>query len=297
MNKVEYHLRSVQSSLNKKNHVFEPVSNANVKHSVINVNSELICATCNECMFDAIQDLCVLDYVNDVNVRIQSKSVKSKKKKDWKPTGKVFTNVGYSWKPIGRTFTINGSTCPLTRINSTTVVPPMEPTSIKVVKKTLPSFNNSGKLKDITNIGRSNRPLVSGLGLLQAHDKEPLLAHQLWKSKKYTHKPKSNDSIQEKLYLLHMDLCGPMRIESISGKKYILVIVDDYSRFTWVKFLRSKDETPEIMIKLLKKIQFRLNATFHNIRTDNGTKIMNQTLQAYYDDVDIIHQTSVASTP
>nr|GFC13792.1 hypothetical protein [Tanacetum cinerariifolium] len=53
------------------------------------------------------------------------------------------------------------------------------------------------------------------------------------KSTKKTHKPKSKDTNQEKLYLLHMDLCGPMRIASINGKKYILVIVDDYSRFTW----------------------------------------------------------------
>ncbi|GKD03075.1 retrovirus-related pol polyprotein from transposon TNT 1-94, partial [Tanacetum coccineum] len=52
-----------------------------------------------------------------------------------------------------------------------------------------------------------------------------------------------------------MDLCGPMRVESINGKKYILVIVDDYSRFTWVKFLRSKDETLEVVIKFLKKVQ------------------------------------------
>ncbi|GKF23046.1 retrovirus-related pol polyprotein from transposon TNT 1-94 [Tanacetum coccineum] len=49
----------------------------------------------------------------------------------------------------------------------------------------------------------------------------------------------------EVLHTLHMDLCGPMRVQSIKGKKYILVIVDDYSRFTWVKFLRSKDETPK----------------------------------------------------
>ncbi|GKC16582.1 integrase, catalytic region, zinc finger, CCHC-type containing protein [Tanacetum coccineum] len=55
------------------------------------------------------------------------------------------------------------------------------------------------------------------------------------KSMKHTHKPKSDDSIQEKLYLLHMDLCGPIRIESINGKKYILVIVDDYSQFTWAE--------------------------------------------------------------
>nr|GFC01482.1 ribonuclease H-like domain-containing protein [Tanacetum cinerariifolium] len=64
------------------------------------------------------------------------------------------------------------------------------------------------------------------------------------KSTKKTHKPISEDTNQEKLYLLHMDLCRPMRVESINEKKYILVIVDDYSRFTWVKFLRSKDETP-----------------------------------------------------
>ncbi|GJU85476.1 retrovirus-related pol polyprotein from transposon TNT 1-94 [Tanacetum coccineum] len=94
-----------------------------------------------------------------------------------------------------------------------------------------------------------------------------------------------------------MDLCGLMRIESINRKKYILVIVDDYSRFTWVKFLRSKDETPKIVIKLLKKIKVRLNATVRNIRTDNGLEFVNQTLQAYYDDVGISHQTSVARTP
>nr|GFC73707.1 retrovirus-related Pol polyprotein from transposon TNT 1-94 [Tanacetum cinerariifolium] len=75
------------------------------------------------------------------------------------------------------------------------------------------------------------------------------------KSTKKTHKPKSEDTNQEKLYLLHMDLCGPMRVESINGKKYILIIVDDYSRFTWVKFLRSKDETPMFIIKFLKMIQ------------------------------------------
>ncbi|GKC93971.1 integrase, catalytic region, zinc finger, CCHC-type containing protein [Tanacetum coccineum] len=53
------------------------------------------------------------------------------------------------------------------------------------------------------------------------------------KSKKSSHQPKAKDTNQEKLYLLHMDLCGPMRVESINGKKYILVIVNDYSRFTW----------------------------------------------------------------
>ncbi|GJT08458.1 retrovirus-related pol polyprotein from transposon TNT 1-94 [Tanacetum coccineum] len=66
----------------------------------------------------------------------------------------------------------------------------------------------------------------------------------LRKSKKQSHKPKSEDINQEKLYLLHMDLYGPILVASINGKKYILVILDDYSRFTWVKFLASKDEAP-----------------------------------------------------
>ncbi|GJT55998.1 retrovirus-related pol polyprotein from transposon TNT 1-94, partial [Tanacetum coccineum] len=94
-----------------------------------------------------------------------------------------------------------------------------------------------------------------------------------------------------------MDLCRPMRIQSINGRKYMLVIIDDYSRFTWVKFLRSKDEVPEFVIKVLKIIQVRLNTTFCNIRTDNGTEFVNQTLKAYYEEVGISHQTSMAQTP
>ncbi|GJZ78441.1 retrovirus-related pol polyprotein from transposon TNT 1-94 [Tanacetum coccineum] len=87
----------------------------------------------------------------------------------------------------------------------------------------------------------------------------------LGKSKKSSHQPKAKDTNQEKLYLLHMDLCGPIRVASINGKRNILVIVDDYSRFTCVRFLRTKDKAPEAIIKCLKNIQVRLNATVHNL--------------------------------
>ncbi|GJT11679.1 retrovirus-related pol polyprotein from transposon TNT 1-94 [Tanacetum coccineum] len=117
------------------------------------------------------------------------------------------------------------------------------------------------------------------------------------KRKKQSHKPKSKDTNQEKLYLLHMDLYGPMRVASINGKKYILVIVDDYSRFTWVKFLASKDEAPNFIIKFLKMIQVRLNATIRNIRTNIRTEFVNQTLRSNYESVGISHETSVACTP
>ncbi|GJY24088.1 retrovirus-related pol polyprotein from transposon TNT 1-94 [Tanacetum coccineum] len=101
----------------------------------------------------------------------------------------------------------------------------------------------------------------------------------------------------EKLYLLHMDLCGPMCVASINGKRYILVIVDDYSRFTWVKFLRTKDKAPEAIIRCIKNIQVRLNATVRNVQTDNGTEFVNQTLREFYENVGISHQTPVAHTP
>nr|GFA56358.1 retrovirus-related Pol polyprotein from transposon TNT 1-94 [Tanacetum cinerariifolium] len=97
--------------------------------------------------------------------------------------------------------------------------------------------------------------LVRGLPKLKFEKDHLCSACAMDKSTKKTHKPKSEDTNQEKLYLLHMDLCGPIRVESVNEKKYILVIMNDYSRFTWVKFLRSKDETPMFIIKFLKMIQ------------------------------------------
>ncbi|GKD89199.1 retrovirus-related pol polyprotein from transposon TNT 1-94 [Tanacetum coccineum] len=101
----------------------------------------------------------------------------------------------------------------------------------------------------------------------------------------------------EVLHTLHMDLCGPIRVQSINGKKYILIIVDDYSRFTLVKFLRSKDETPEFVVKLLKQLQVGLNKTVRNVRTDNGTEFVNKYLYAYYESVSITHEKTVPRTP
>nr|GFB40916.1 retrovirus-related Pol polyprotein from transposon TNT 1-94 [Tanacetum cinerariifolium] len=139
--------------------------------------------------------------------------------------------------------------------------------------------------------------LVRGLLKLKFEKDHLCSACAMGKSTKKTHKPKSEDTNQVKLYLLHVDLCGLMRVESVNGKKYILVLVDDYSRFTWVKFLRSKDETPMFIIKFLKMIQVRLNVPIRRIRTHNGTKFVNQTLQDYYEKVGISHETSVARSP
>ncbi|GJX94772.1 retrovirus-related pol polyprotein from transposon TNT 1-94 [Tanacetum coccineum] len=379
-------------------------------------------------------DLCVLDFINNVNAHKKSKSInKSSKRKVWKPTRKVFSNIGYIWRPTGRTFTLVGNACPLTRITTTTEVPfrklkalenetPKPVVTLVYSRKPRKSKTNvpvskskvlkfvfaikkepnkswgsivsdvpsstldecrSSKLfsgiwtkgcskhmtedrSQLTNFvnkflgivkfendhmekilgygdyqignvmisrvyhveghghnlfsivqfydsnlevafrqhtcfihnlegvdllteSRGNNLYTLSLGDMMASSPICLLSKAskikswLWhqrlshmnfgainhlarhglvrglpklkfemyhlcsacaigKIKKKPHKPKSKDTNQEKLYLLYMDLFGPMRVASVNGKKYILIIVYDYSRFTWVTCLRSKDK-------------------------------------------------------
>ncbi|GJV56222.1 retrovirus-related pol polyprotein from transposon TNT 1-94 [Tanacetum coccineum] len=442
-----------------------PSSNEKNKHPI--KGARALCSICNECLFDANHAMCLIDHVNSMNVHAKSASKKNKKRREWKPTGKVFNSVGYKWKPTKRTFTLVGNVCPLTRITPTNKVPLRVPIPLEhmtrdrsqltnFVHKFLGTvkFDNDQVVKimgygdyqignviiskvyymeglghnlfsvsqfcdsdlevafrnhtcfDVEGLGYNlfsvgsretnlyslsigdmmasslicllskatktkswlwhrhlshlnsgalnhlaRNGLVCGLPRLkfekdhlcsacamgkskkQSHkpksedtNQEKLyLLHMdlcrpmcvarkdkkdkndddggcgdddgggdvvtvgwrwqrvfekdhlcsacvMGKSKKQSHKPKSEDTNQEKLYLLNMDLCEPMRVASVNGKKYILIIEDDYSRFTWVKFLASNDEAPDFIIKFLKMIQVRLNETVRNIRTDNGTE-------------------------
>ncbi|GJU63023.1 integrase, catalytic region, zinc finger, CCHC-type containing protein [Tanacetum coccineum] len=354
---------SQPSGNTKKDKIQQTPRTAHVQHSKLNANSELKYVKCNGCMLSDNPDLCVLDFINNVNARTKYKFVKkNSKRKVWKPTGKVFTNIGYIWRPTGRNFTIVGNACPLTRITTTTEVPFRKPTALDnktskpVVVQIVLWYLDSGCSKHITEdhsqltnfvnkflgtvkFGNDHVAKILGYGDYQngnvtisrlyyvegrvhnlfsvgqfcdsnlevafrqhicfIHNLEgvdlltgsrgnnlytlslrdmmasspicllhgivrglPKLKFQmdhlcsacaLGKSKKKPHKPKSKDTNQEKLYHLHMDLCGPMRVASVNGKKYILVIVDDYSRFTWVKCLRSKDEALDFIIKRIIK--------------------------------------------
>ncbi|GJS97421.1 retrovirus-related pol polyprotein from transposon TNT 1-94 [Tanacetum coccineum] len=98
------------------------------------------------------------------------------------------------------------------------------------------------------------------------------------KKERNPNSPKAEDTNQEKLYLLHMDLCDLMSMEIINEK-------------------RTRDEALEAIIKCIKNIQVRLNSTIRIVRTDNGTKFVNQTLREFYENVGISHQTSVARSP
>ncbi|GJU82776.1 retrovirus-related pol polyprotein from transposon TNT 1-94 [Tanacetum coccineum] len=405
-NKVEAHPRNVKSSLNKRNGTVTVNGSASVQNSKKQDNSDYVCSNSDDCM--SSDNLCVSNSMNDVKFRAKTK--KSKSQKDiWKPTGKVFTQIGYIWRPTGRTFTIVGNACPLTRITTINEVPyrklivlefesPKPVVNLvysrkprknkntesvsktKIVQSSYVKFGNDqvakimgygdyqirnvtisrvyyveglghnlfsvGQLCDSNlevafrqhtcfirnlegvdlltgsrgdnlytlslgnmmasspicllskasktkswlwhrrlshlNFGAINHlarhGLVRGLPKLKFEKDHLCSAYALGKSSKKPHKPKSEDTNQEKLYLLHMDLCGLVRVASVNGKKYILVIVDDYSRFKWM-------------------IQVRLKETVRRIRTDNGTEFVNQTLREYYEKVGISHETSVARSP
>ncbi|GJY80686.1 retrovirus-related pol polyprotein from transposon TNT 1-94 [Tanacetum coccineum] len=154
------------------------------------------------------------------------------------------------------------------------------------------SHLNFGTINDLTKL-----ELVDGLPKFKYGKYHLCSACEQGKSKKSSHLPKLVPSNHSKLELLHMDLCGPMRVASINGKKYILVIVDNYSRYMWVYFLRTKDETPEIIKNFISLVQLNFNAKVCKIRTDNNTKFKNATLTVLYDKLGIMQQFLVARTP
>ncbi|GKB99019.1 retrovirus-related pol polyprotein from transposon TNT 1-94 [Tanacetum coccineum] len=102
--------------------------------------------------------------------------------------------------------------------------------------------------------------IMTGLPKLKFVKDHLCSSYELGKAKRKSFKTKNTPSSKRHLQILHMDLCGPMRVESFNGNKYVLVIVDDYSRYTWTHFLRSKDETPEVLIDFLNFVQRGLHA-------------------------------------
>nr|GEV32144.1 hypothetical protein [Tanacetum cinerariifolium] len=304
-NKLEDHPKTVRPSLNNKKGVVNTKAISSVPNSKLNVNSDLKCATCNGCLFSNNHDSCVLEFISSVNARIKSKSAKkpvvqivlwyldfgcSKHMTEdrsqlinfiQKFLGMIkFKNdhvakiMGYGDYKIGnvtilRVYFVEGLGHDL--------FPDMMASSpiclLSKASKTKSwlwhhrlSHLNFGAINHLARQG-----LVRGLPKLKFEKDQLCSACAMGKSKKKSHKLKSEDTNQEKLYLPHMDLCGPMRVKSVNGKKYILFIVDDYSRFTWVPV--------------------------RCIQTDNGTEFVNQTLREYYKQVGISHETSVARSP
>ncbi|GJU56961.1 retrovirus-related pol polyprotein from transposon TNT 1-94 [Tanacetum coccineum] len=141
------------------------------------------------------------------------------------------------------------------------------------------------KFMGIVRFGNDNLQHYTGFYLCERGKARKVLSPKLW------------FQVIFQLELLHMGIFASMRVALINGKKYILVIVDDFSRYTWVYFLRSKDETPEIIKKFITQAQLNYKAKVCKIRTDNGTEFKNATLKAYYEKLGIMQQFSIARTP
>nr|GEW25179.1 hypothetical protein [Tanacetum cinerariifolium] len=117
----------------------------------------------------------------------------------------------------------------------------------------------------INNLVKNN--LVQGLPKMKFKTDHLCFAGEQGKIHQKHHKSKTAFASIQSLYLLHMDLCGPIRVESINGNRYVLVVVNDFSRYTW------------------------------RVQTDNGTKFKNETLAKFFDEVGITQQFFAARTP
>ena len=114
------------------------------------------------------------------------------------------------------------------------------------------------------------------------------------------HKKGKYLSTKEPLELLHMGLMGPMQTESLGGKRYIFVCVDDFSRFTWTYFLREKSETFDKFKMLFTKLQNEKDyniKSIKQIRSDHGREFENAYFESYCNSLSIFHEFSAPRTP
>ncbi|GJW30061.1 retrovirus-related pol polyprotein from transposon TNT 1-94 [Tanacetum coccineum] len=333
-NNVKAYPRKVNFSLKNKDCVGAPKGNANVQHSKLNVNSELKCVKCNGCMLSDNHDFCVLDFINNVNARNKSKSVKkSSKRKVWKPTGKVFTNIGYIWRPTGRTFTIVGNVCPLTRIATTAEVPLRKPTDLEnetptpivtLVYSRKPRISQTNvpvsKPKVIKSVSANKKEpskswgsIVSDvpsssldecrLGMLRSE------GFTMWKDLDITY----SVAFRQHTYFIR-NLEGVDLLTGSQGNNLYTLSLGDIMASSPICLLSKASKTKTICVLRVQWAKARRNPTNLNLKTPikknlsfahgslwpnayNGTEFVNQTLHEYYKKVGISHKTYVARSP
>nr|GEV81013.1 retrovirus-related Pol polyprotein from transposon TNT 1-94 [Tanacetum cinerariifolium] len=135
----------------------------------------------------------------------------------------------------------------------------------------------------INNLVKNN--LVRGLPKMKFEKDHLCSAYEQGKIHRKHHNSETAFASNKPLNLLHMDLCGPTRVESINEKRYVLIVDEDYSRYTWVFFIHSKDEASEVIIPFIKKTQVNLQLQVQRVRTDNGTEFKNKTLAKFFDEI------------
>ncbi|GKA42319.1 retrovirus-related pol polyprotein from transposon TNT 1-94 [Tanacetum coccineum] len=312
---AEDHQR-ISSISNKTKYV--TACNNSLKSRTSNVND--VCATYGKCVFNSNYDACISKFLNDMNARTKKPKVVPINLVQ----GNVTINRVYYVKGLNHNLFSVGqfgdadlevvfwkSTCfvrdpqrndlltgnhgsdlytiSLQETTSSTPICFMDkasPTQAWLWHRILSHLNF-----DYINL-LSKKDIVIRLPKLKYVKDQLCSSCEVSKEKRSSFNTKVVPSLKGRLNLLHMDLCGLMRVASINGKKYILVIVDDYSRYTWTQFLRSNDETPEVLKHFRKMIQQNLQAQVIFVRIDRGTEFLNKTLHAYFKEEGIEHQTS-----
>ena len=105
------------------------------------------------------------------------------------------------------------------------------------------------------------------------------------------------DTTSKPLELLHIDLFGPLRTMRLGGNYYSLVIVDDYSRFTWTLFLKTKNEAFDAFRKLAEVIQNEKGLNIVSVRSDHGGEFQNESFENFCEENGIHHNLSIPRTP
>ncbi|GJY67651.1 retrovirus-related pol polyprotein from transposon TNT 1-94 [Tanacetum coccineum] len=258
-----------------------------------NVNA--VCATCGKCVFNLNHDACVSKYLNDVNARTKKPTEVPISTR--KPKSQANKSVATPHKKTVASESTNQNTKDYNR-NSTCFVRDLQGNDLQSYSWTDPQYNLLSRTTSINSIylmAKASTTQEHGYGIEDFSSQHSTTSTCFQKKMFVIGLPKLNS--KGRLNLLYMDLCDPMRVASINGKKYILVIVDDYSRYTWTLFLCSKDETPEVLKDFLMMIQRNLQALVISVRTDRGTKFLNKTLNAFFKEEGIEHQTSTPRAP
>ncbi|GJX07418.1 putative ribonuclease H-like domain-containing protein, partial [Tanacetum coccineum] len=149
--------------------------------------------------------------------------------------------------------------------------------------------------KNINKLVKGN--LVRGLPSKIFENDHSYVACQKGKQHKASCKTKLVNSISKPLHMLHMDLFGPTNVKSLMKKSYYLVVTDDFSRFSWVFFLATKDETSGILKTFITEIENQLDYKVKVIRSDNGTEFKNSVMNQLCEMKGIKREFSVARTP
>nr|GFA50968.1 retrovirus-related Pol polyprotein from transposon TNT 1-94 [Tanacetum cinerariifolium] len=257
---VEEHRRNVKLPKNKMS---VTACNDSLNAKTLNVKSAFV--MCAKCVMIDKHDVCVPKSVaKPLQKTIASVSNRKPRNnvrklhecfgKTYKWTYIKFTPSGYIWKPKSKQENVN---------------PNATSSQAWLWHRRLSHLNF-----DTINL-LSKNDIVVGLLKLKFVKDHLCPSCELGKAKRKSFHSKLTPSSKIRLHLLHMDLCGPMRVASINGKRYVLVIVDDFSRYTWTHFLRSKDETLEVLIDFLRLVHRGLQA---QVRVNGVVERWNRTL-------------------